>query len=108
MIDVYRHLRMKAWSIRERGRLVGHLTTVVLRDVRLIVQPSGVARVRGRGQREVVAYARGEICGGRRPVEDRRVRFDPFTMDAFDVGGVPLAAARAVFFEEDGTCWAEL
>lgn len=105
MTEIYRHLRMKAWSIRERGRVVGHVAAVVLRDVRLIVQPGGVARVRERSQREVVAYARGWICERVRPPGARHVRFDPFTMDAFEIEGVPLAAAAVVFFEEDGTCW---
>lgn len=110
MPDVYRHLSRRAWSIRERGRVVGHASTLCLQDVRFVVSAAGVARIRRRSQREVVAHARGVLAESVAvPDGALRVRFCPYRAPAFTLpDGSPIAAAALVVFLADGSCWAVL
>lgn len=59
MTDVYRNLTRRVWSVREGGRVVGHVHEIALADVRLVVQPGGRAAVIRTGTRSVHAWARG-------------------------------------------------
>jgi hypothetical protein len=108
--DVYRCLTRKAapWSIRERGRVVGHRDSLAVRDVAFHVSAAGVARIRARRQREVVAFARGVIAESVGvPNGALRIRFDPYRAPAFLLpDGSPIAAAALVLFLADGSCWA--
>lgn len=110
MPDVYRCLtrRTTPWSIREGDRVVGHATTLCLRDVEFRVSAAGCARIRLRRQREVVAHARGVLVeSGPVPPGARRVSFDPYGPPAFTLpDGEPIAAAALVLFAPDGSCWA--
>lgn len=108
MPDVYRCLTRRSWSIRESGRVVGSASTLWLRDVRFVVSAAGVARIRARRQREVVAYARGVLAKSAGvPDGAMRVRFDPYVAFTFSLpDGSPIAAAALVSFLADGSCWA--
>ncbi|KQU21807.1 hypothetical protein ASG63_22820 [Methylobacterium sp. Leaf94] len=108
MPDVYRNLNTACWSIRERGRVVGHAVALTLRDVRFVVSAAGCARIRARRQREVVACARGVLVESAAvPAGAQRVRFDPYLASAFTLpDGSPIAAAALVVFLADGSCWA--
>ncbi|WP_175543978.1 MULTISPECIES: hypothetical protein [Methylobacterium] len=106
MLDIHWHLVRRTWSIREAGRVVGYVSALALRDVRFVVSAAGVARIRRRGQREVVAYARGALTESR-PVTDsaQRVHFNPYVAAAFLLpDGTPIAAAAFVAFLSDGSC----
>ncbi|MFF9551284.1 hypothetical protein [Methylobacterium fujisawaense] len=108
MPDVHYHLGRQAWSIRERGRVIGHAASVALRDVTFRVSGPGVDRIRRRGQREVVAHARGVLTeSGPVPEGAQRVRFDPYAAASFTLSdGSPIAAAALILFLPDGSCWA--
>lgn len=106
-MQAYRHLRMGCWSIRERGRVVGHLPSLVLRDVRFVVSAAGVRRVRLRQSREVVAYARGALPESPVAAGALRVRFCPYrSTDLTLDDGSPIISAAFAHFLPDGTCWA--
>jgi hypothetical protein len=107
-VEVYRCLSRGRWSVRERGRVVGHRGALCLRDVRFIVSAAGVARIRLRMQREVVAHARGVLVESEAvPAAAVRVRFDPYASGTFTVpDGSPISAAALVWFSPDGSCWA--
>jgi len=108
--DVYRCLtrRTTPWSIREGGRVVGHRDSLALRDVTFRVSAAGVARIRQRRQREVVAYARGVRAeSGPVPAAAQRIRFDPYRGASFTLpDSSPIAAAAVALFLADGSCWA--
>lgn len=109
MTVVYRCLRgRQTWSIREGGRIVGHAAALTLRDVSFRVSAAGVARVRRRQQREVVAHARGILVASASiPPGAQRVRFDPYAATAFLLpDGSPVERTALVLFLADGTCWA--
>ena len=108
MTDVYRCLSRRSWSIGESGRVVGHAASLALRDAAFHVLAAGVARIRLRRQREVVAHARGGLVESEAvPAAAVRVRFDPYRVPAFTLpDGTPIAAAALVTFLPDGSCWA--
>lgn len=107
-VEVYRCLSRGRWSIRERGRVVGHRDALALRDVRFIVSAAGCTRIRLRQQREVVAHARGTLVESvPLPPGAQRVRFDPYRAPAFTLSdGRIIAAAALVAFLPDGSAWA--
>jgi len=106
-VDVYRHLRRRerCWSLRVRGRVVDHVDSIALRDVRLVVRPGALARVRRREIREVCAHAAGVEADVDRPQGARRLRFCPYSGTTFTADGEPVTAARLAWFEADGTAW---
>lgn len=105
MTDVYRCLSRSCWSIRERGRVVGHASAVTLRDVVLVVRPGALARVRLRHVREVCAHARGTVTDVPRSPGALRLRFDPYAAGRFIADGEPITAVDHAWFETDGTAW---
>jgi hypothetical protein len=106
-VDVYKNLTRGLWSIRVARRVVGHVPSLTLRDVRFIISLPGVHRIRLRQAREVVAFARGLPSGSGLPDGAQRVRFDPYRSDNFTLpDGAPICAAALVLFASDGSCWA--
>lgn len=86
------------WVTRDARRVTGYHRRLTVRDVQFVVQPGGLKRVRQQQQRAVIAYIKGDV--GRCPVRGRwqRVRFDPFTHQAFQIDGRPIQAAQCVRF----------
>ena len=60
-VEVYWNLHKKIWSVRHKGRVVGHMKTVDLYNVEWVVQPAGRRRVLQEGRKNVHAFARGYI-----------------------------------------------
>ena len=78
-VQVYFNFHRRCWSVRQRGLVVGHAKSLVLRDVTWRVQPSGRERVRREGKKNVHAYASGS---GHRPCrastgQSMPVRYNP-------------------------------
>lgn len=107
MTDLYRNLTRQCWSIRERGRVVGHAPSVTLADAVMVVRPGSRARVLRTGHREVHAWVRGTLvphAGVRAGAVSLRYR--PFEAGHFtDECGRPVVAAALIFFDEDGRAW---
>lgn len=86
-VQVYFNLHRRCWSVRQRGRVIGHATTMSLINVEWRVQPSGRERVRREGRKNVHAYASGCI----HPVFtfdgfEEVVRYNPYKLETFVVG----------------------
>ena len=60
VVEVYRNLNSRCWSVRAGGLVVAHLPEAWLRDVRWVVRESGRQRVLKSGVKNVHAFARGE------------------------------------------------
>lgn len=105
--DVYRNLTRRCWSIRERGRVVGHLQTITLAGAVMVVRPGSRARVLRTGNREVHAWVRGTIVPHAGvPTGAARLHYRPFLAGHFtDECGRPVVAAAMVFFGADGRAW---
>ncbi len=93
-VEIYRNLRKKCYSIRQKGKVIAYLgftNELILRGVKFVVQPAGRDRVRRENKKNVHAFVRGTVirtggleregilrrCG-------RMVRYDPYTMDSFE------------------------
>lgn len=108
-VQVYFNLRRRCWSVRQRGRVVGHANSLVLRDVTWRVQPSGRERVRREGRKNVHAYASGWVThlillDG----TEQAVRYNPYELETFVVGSnQPLLTSRFAVFklsDDDDDC----
>jgi len=87
------------WTIRDGKHVHGYTSKLLLGNVTFVVQPGGLRSVRAKGQRAVIAYAKGTAgCGD---VRGRwtKLRFNPFRDDQFQAGGRAVTAARCVRFE---------
>lgn len=58
--QVYWNVHKRQYSVRHKGRVVDHSSSVVLTGVSFRVQPAGQRKVRETGQKNVHAYAAGE------------------------------------------------
>ena len=94
IVDVYRNLHKKTWSIRDRktGRVVGHQKEVNVLDAKFVVQPSGRARVLQEGRKNVHAFVRGTLATYQEGLDDPRtfylitphaVRYHPYQAGHF-------------------------
>ena len=98
MIDAYWNRRKGLYSLRQNGRVIGHEPALCLIEVTLVVKPGAIARIRRTGQREVCAWATGQLVPVRPEVGDEEyLEFNPFRDDAFlDEEGKPVHACRVL------------
>ena len=106
-VDVYWHTRLRLWSVREGGRVVAHVPTVTLRQVRFIVSASAVRRVQAQGQRAVCAWARGTRHEAPLYRSARPVLFNPYIEPHFvtEMDDI-VTVSDLAYFMEDGRCLA--
>lgn len=60
-VEVYWNARVRAFSIREDRRVVGHARRLLIRDAKFSVSEAGRRRVLETGHKNVHAYIRGEL-----------------------------------------------
>ncbi|UYW26252.1 hypothetical protein OKC48_23775 [Methylorubrum extorquens] len=114
MTDVYWNRRRGLWSVREGGRVIGHRRDVLMGDVELVVREAAVLRMRARRQREVCAWAQGELSG----IVDHpdapelptcgaaRIRFTPFSRADFHTErGEPVRWCHMLYLDPHGAAW---
>lgn len=94
LVDVYRNLHKKIWSIRDRktGRVVDHKEYVYVLDAKFIVQPAGRQKVLQEGRKNVHAFVRGTLATYQEVLDkpdkfylitDYLVRYNPYKADHF-------------------------
>lgn len=84
--DVYWNLHKHIWSLRQKGKVIAHMGTVVLSDVTFRVQPAGRERVRREGKKNVHAFAQGnyEMSHSYKDYTiGRRITYNPYKNDTF-------------------------
>lgn len=87
-VEVYFNLHKRCFSVREGGRVVAHLPSIVLTDCTFVVQPAGLRRVRETGVKNVHAFVRGtqvENFKHDTSTEWKQVRYNPHIYDSFVV-----------------------
>ena len=106
--DVYRHLRLRAWSVREGGRVVAHERCVLLTDCTLVASEASRRRLLAQGRREVHAWVRGTVTAWSEPPATARVvRYRPLLQGGFrDEDGEIVVSAEAVWLCADGSAYA--
>jgi len=60
-VEVYYNLHRHLFSIRHKGKVIGHRRYVSLADVTFAVQPAGRKKVLETGQKNVHAFVRGTL-----------------------------------------------
>ena len=88
-VQVYYNIRRGDYSVRQSGRVIDHVDSIVLRDVRFNVAPAGRDKVRATGVKNVHATVTGFIdadlheyliidCGAH-----DHIAYNPFKYDSF-------------------------
>lgn len=57
----YRSFGIKTWSLKKKGKTVGHVRGLLLEDCQFTVQPSGNRKVIETGKKDVHAFVSGTI-----------------------------------------------
>ena len=60
-VQVYYNIRRGDYSVRQSGRVIDHVDSIILRDVRFNVAPAGRNKVRATGVKNVHATVTGYI-----------------------------------------------
>jgi hypothetical protein len=108
-VKVHKNLNRGCWTLtRAAGSPVEHANAAALADVRFVVQPGGLARVRKTGVRAVHAYCIGtEVTAPVGLGGLTEVTYNPFRADTFTTrDGRPVRAADLVVFHTDGRAYA--
>ena len=101
--DIYWNKHRNLFSVRRNGRVVGHVQSVNAFNASFVVQPAGQRKVRETGTKTVHAFIRTNelelLEPGAPPMifKTRAVRYDPKTMDGFQLSdGTPVSAVSEV------------
>ena len=92
-VQVYYNIRRGDYSVRQSGRVIDHVDSIVLRDVRFNVAPAGRDKVRATGVKNVHATVTGYIVSNNAEHFQRvyssagnnhdYVAYNPFKYDQF-------------------------
>lgn len=83
IVEVYLNTNATAWSVRAKGKVIGHATYVALKNVSLVVQQSGRLRSIKTGHKNVHAWAKGELILDKNTLDKvakldmKKLRYDP-------------------------------
>jgi hypothetical protein len=109
-VDAYRNLHKGCFSVRQKGLVVGHVSTLLLRNASFYSQPAGRAKVRATGRKNVHAGVRGELVS----IDVTNINLDnhiacyynPYKLDSFVEleTGQPVGEVSEVVLM-DGRCW---
>ena len=105
--EIYANLNKGGVSVREDGKVTGCYGEVVMQNVSFIVRKSGYEQTIREGQRNVHAFAKGEIIQKATiaPSIDSlnslrasypRIQYNPFRSDKFTCNGKPIDSAKSV------------
>ena len=104
-VDIYWNLHRHKWSIRHKGKVVGHADNVVCADCKFVVGRAGRARVLREGRKNVHAFVRGRLIGTdvkwlkveENLPEWQAVRYNPYKWGTFVTGAdQPVYASKYV------------
>jgi hypothetical protein len=104
LVQVYKNLRRGDWSIRAKGKVIGHASACVLANVTFHVSEAGRQRVIRNHCREVHAWGIGELIDGPAPQGERvPITYRPFEGGSFvrRDNGLPITVAAFVHFTEN-------
>lgn len=111
LVRVHRNLNKDCWSVLQGGIVIDHVDEITLYDVEFRVQPSGQARCRRQGKRNVHAYVKGIVVGSWKKCFGRktRVSYNPYEYDTFIEMADDIAYEvhfwNIVHFDKDGKAW---
>ncbi len=92
-VEVYWNLNKKCFSVRHKGKVIGHRHHLRLHDVTWVVQPAGNARVRRTRRKNVHAFARGTLINNQiswyrlNQSDFKRIIYNPYEYTTFVTRG---------------------
>ena len=83
-VQVYWNLHRQCYSVRQSGRVIDHVDSIVLGDVRFNVAPAGRDKVRATGVKNVHATVSGYVVDNpKQAIPEDFVSYNPFKYDSF-------------------------
>ena len=83
-IEVYYNLHKKCLSVRKRGLVIDHLSSILLKNAEFVVQPAGRKRVVKEKRKNVHAYIRGErVAVASFDSKSERITYNPYKNKSF-------------------------
>ena len=88
-VEIYYNLHKHCLSVRNKGKVIAHVPSVLVKDASFVVQPAGRAKVLREKKKNVHAFVRGMNClddsftpalDGLTPVE---VTYNPYKYNSF-------------------------
>jgi hypothetical protein len=104
VVEVYRNLHRRCWSVRHKGLVVAHCQSIDLRNAQFIVRQSGRNKVLRTKRKNVHAFVKGEL-ESMTLHDDKRctsgmigVSYNPYKTEWFirTDNGMPIHHASAV------------
>lgn len=106
--SIYWNSHRKVWSIRQKGLIVGHATSLVLENVIFRVSETGRQRVIREKRKSVHAIVRGKRVPLKRAVQCAiRVRYNPYRDKTFVTKKGRIDRASLASFRSDGTVYVQ-
>lgn len=105
-VRVYYNLHKKCLSVMDKKtrRVIDHVDSIQLENVKFIVSAAGLARLRRQQRKSVIAFVEGDIIKeyGERGNDKgwSRVYFNPYVVDQFMVGDEPIYEVDLVYIED--------
>jgi len=103
-VRVYYNLHKRCLSVMDKKTrlVVDHVGSIQLDNVKFIVSAAGLARLRRRKRKSVIAFVEGDYTFGRGEKvidnpEWESVYFNPYKVDQFMMGGEPIYNAEHVY-----------
>lgn len=101
-VRVYRNLRKKCYSVQWQGKVIAHVDSIVLRNVRFQVSEAGRQRVLRQRRKNVHAYVIGLVSMAEALDKGRRVSYNPYNGPTFECEGQPIHATNVVHLTPKG------
>ena len=83
-VEVYYNLHKKCLSVRKRGLVVDHVSSILLKNARFVVQAAGRKRVLKEKRKNVHAFVRGErVAVASFDGKSERITYNPYQYKSF-------------------------
>lgn len=92
-VRIYRNLRKNCYSVQWQGKVIAHVDSIVLKNVRFQVSEAGRQRVIKDKRKNVHAYIIGQVSMNAALDKGMRVSYNPYVAGEFNVGGIPIRQA---------------
>ena len=83
-VEVYYNLHKKCLSVRKRGLVIDHVSSILLKNAQFVVQPAGRKRVLKEKRKNVHAFVRGErVAVASFDGKSERITYNPYKYKSF-------------------------
>jgi hypothetical protein len=101
-VRVYRNLRKKCYSVQWQGKVIAHVDSIRLKNVRFQVSEAGRQRVLKQKRKNVHAFIIGNVS--MEPALDKgdRIKYNPYVAPTFMMNGEAIHKANEVCLTPSG------